>query len=56
MQDHPEATDLRKREALERIVKLYEAWHAAEPDSGHDADAAEWRGQLEEKRRQGGET
>ncbi|HEY3242489.1 MAG TPA: tetratricopeptide repeat protein, partial [Phycisphaerae bacterium] len=40
----------RKREALERIVKLYEAWHAAEPGKGHDAQAAEWRAKLEEYR------
>jgi len=38
----------RKREALERIVKLYDAWHAAEPDQAHDAQAAEWRAKLEE--------
>ena len=50
MKDHPEATDERKREALERIVDLYEAWHAAEPDDegdhGRDAratKAAAWR-------------
>ena len=33
----------RQREALERIVNLYESWHAAEPDAGHDVKAAEWR-------------
>ena len=27
--------------AIERIVDLYDAWHAAEPDTGHDAKAAE---------------
>ena len=46
MQDHPDAPDERKREALERIVNLYEAWHAAEPDAGYDAQAAEWRAKL----------
>jgi hypothetical protein len=37
----------RLRQALERVVKLYELWHAAEPDAGHDARAAEWRAELE---------
>ena len=37
----------RKQAALERVVKLYEFWHAAEPDAGHDARAAEWRTELE---------
>ena len=36
----------RLREALERIVKLYEAWHEAEPDQGYDQKAAEWRAKL----------
>ncbi len=49
MKDHPDATDLRKAEALERIVNLYEAWHAAEPDEGYDAKAAEWRAKVEEE-------
>ena len=39
--------DVRLREALERIVNLYEARHAAEPDAGHDAAVAEWRARLE---------
>ncbi len=38
----------RRIEALERIVNLYEARHAAEPDAGHDAKGAEWRGKVEE--------
>ncbi|MBI1850675.1 MAG: serine/threonine protein kinase [Planctomycetes bacterium] len=33
----------RKREALERVVKLYEALEQAEPGKGHDADAERWR-------------
>jgi serine/threonine protein kinase/tetratricopeptide (TPR) repeat protein len=40
--------DERLRQALERVVKLYESWHAAEPDAGHDVRAAEWRAKLEE--------
>jgi hypothetical protein len=38
----------RKREALERIVELYEAWDAAEAEKGYDAKAAEWRAKLAE--------
>ncbi len=37
----------RLRQALERVVKLYEFWHAAEPDAGYEAKAAEWRTELE---------
>jgi tetratricopeptide (TPR) repeat protein len=33
---------------LETSVKLYDAWHAAEPDKGYDAQAAEWRDKLAE--------
>jgi hypothetical protein len=32
-----------KREALERVIRLYEAWDQAEPGKGFDARAAEWR-------------
>lgn len=32
--------------SIEYLVELYEAWHAAEPDAGHDAKAAEWRTKL----------
>ncbi len=41
------------RGALERIVRLYEAWDAAEPDRGHAAVAAEWRARLRANRRCG---
>ncbi len=38
-------------EAYLRLVgdgdDLYEAWHAAEPDKGYDAKAAEWRAKLQ---------
>jgi len=33
-------------EAWELLVLLFEAWHAAEPGAGHDADAALWRARL----------
>ena len=43
----PEDTGLDfKRDALERILSLYVAWHGAEPDKGHDARAAQWRTKL----------
>ena len=55
MKDHADAPDERKREALERIVKLYETWHAAEPDDdgdhgrdAHSTKAAEWSERLTE--------
>jgi tetratricopeptide (TPR) repeat protein len=38
-----------KREALERIVNLYEAWHIAEPGKGYAAKAEEYRALLEAK-------
>ena len=42
----PPASTLRKQQALERIIKLYEAWHAAEPDQGYAEKSAEWRAKL----------
>ena len=36
-----------KRDALERIARLYEVWDKAEPDRGYDAKAAEWRATLD---------
>jgi serine/threonine protein kinase len=35
-------------ECARALVALYTAWHAAEPDSGHDAKAAEWRERFAE--------
>jgi tetratricopeptide (TPR) repeat protein len=37
----------RRREALERIVRLYEVWGRVEPDQGYDAKASEWRKALD---------
>jgi serine/threonine protein kinase/tetratricopeptide (TPR) repeat protein len=37
-----------KREALHRIVRLYESWDAAEPGKSYAEKAAEWRGKLDE--------
>ena len=36
----------KQRRAAEALAGLYGAWHAAEPDKGHDASAAEWRAKL----------
>ena len=37
----------RRQAALERIVRLYDAWHVAEPSKAHDGEAALWRAELE---------
>ena len=37
-------------ELSEGFAELYEAWHAAEPDAGHDARAAEVRARFEKAR------
>ena len=44
----PEQGKVRLPEALERLVQLYTDWHAAEPDQGYDAKAAEWQQKLDE--------
>ena len=33
-------------DALQWVVRLYDAWHIAEPDQGYDLKAAEWRARL----------
>ena len=40
---------------LRRIVRLYEAWDAAAPGEGHDAQAAAWRDRLQEQKNSPGE-
>ncbi len=45
----PQAPEVRKREALDRIRRLYEAWDAAEPGKGYAAKAEEYRALLEAK-------
>jgi len=42
----PSPTQDRRRDALERIVNLYEAWDAAEPGREHAEKAAAWRSRL----------
>ena len=37
----------RKREALERVARLYEVWDMTAPGKGHDAKAAEWQSKLQ---------
>lgn len=37
----------RRREALERVVRLYEVWDKIKPGKGYDAKAAEWKTELE---------
>ncbi len=39
--DHP-----RSIEARRGLVDAFEAWHAVEPQSGHDAEAAKWKATL----------
>lgn len=34
------------RGVLDVSTRLYDAWHTAEPDGGHDVPAAEWRDKL----------
>lgn len=31
---------------VKRIVEVYERWHQAEPDVGHDAQVAKWKAML----------
>ncbi len=46
----PPQGSTRLPEALERLVTLYTDWHAAEPDQGFDAKAAEWQTNLDENK------
>ena len=39
--------DERLRQALERVVKLYEVWNTVVPDTGKAEQAAKWRTELE---------
>lgn len=44
------ATDRDRTDVLDGLVELYDALHAAEPDKDFDAQAAEWRAKLAERR------
>ena len=46
LQGNPEVSPEPVRKTLERIIKLYEAWDAAEPGRGYADQAAEWRAKL----------
>jgi len=39
----PPTVDRLKTRIMGALVETYESWHAAEPDKGYDAKAAEWR-------------
>jgi hypothetical protein len=32
--------------AINLLIELYDAWHAAEPEGGHDAAAEQWRSRI----------
>jgi tetratricopeptide (TPR) repeat protein/predicted Ser/Thr protein kinase len=42
----PDASLIRRDEAIQRVIDLYTAWHAVDPAGGHDTKAAEWRARL----------
>jgi hypothetical protein len=31
------------RSTLDELIRVYHAWHIADPDAGHDAKATNWR-------------
>lgn len=41
-------TEKDRADVLNGLVELYDAWHATEPNEGHDAKAAEWRSRIAE--------
>ena len=44
---NPLALERQTREVVESFADLYDAWHASEPDAGHDAEAEKWRSRLD---------
>jgi tetratricopeptide (TPR) repeat protein len=48
LEQNPRSPAKQKQAVLTCFCELYDAWHAAEPDAGHDAQAAEWRAKLAE--------
>ncbi len=42
----PTPTHDLKRDAQMRIARLYEVWHQADPEDGHEASAAKWQAAL----------
>ena len=49
-EDHKRTTKI-----VERLITLYESWHAADPGKGYDAKAAEWRAKLPNEESKDGE-
>ena len=39
--------DARTRGTMNTLAGFYDSWHAAEPQAGHDADAAVWQARLQ---------
>ena len=48
LSEDEDATARNRNDVLDGLVELYESWHAAEPDQGHDEQAAQWRAKLAE--------
>lgn len=46
MSRDPESWQIRRREALERLIKLYEAWERGVPGKGHLKNAELWQRKL----------
>ena len=46
LRDDPSVEPAFKRDAIQRLVRLYEAWNSAVPNGGMAQKAAEWRQQL----------
>ncbi len=46
----PIVRDERLPEAIERVIHLYDVWHAAAPNDGHERKAASWREKLKTAR------
>jgi tetratricopeptide (TPR) repeat protein len=46
LRDDPGVEPAFKRDAIERLVRLYEAWNSAVPNGGTAQKAADWRQQL----------
>lgn len=43
----PEGQESDKRDAVARAARFYEAWHEAQPRENREAEAKQWRNQLE---------
>ncbi len=46
LMDNPGVSADRRQRAIERVIRLYEAWDAAEPGAGRAEKATEWRTRL----------